>query len=67
MKPFIWTVTIEVDADLVADGIDLSDPEFIEHKLARAFPLARSSGFHVQVHERPSETDIRKAQGYDDK
>lgn len=62
MKPFTWILAIEVDPDLVADGIDLSDPELVEHKLARAFPFARSSGIRARVIEAPDPNDIRKAQ-----
>lgn len=40
------TVEIHVDEDLVDDGLVLT-AEKVEAALARAFPLARSSGFSV--------------------
>lgn len=59
-----WLLEVEIAADLVADGIDLSDNILTTRYLQRAFPLARSSGINVRVIEAPNQDDIEREQGY---
>lgn len=62
VAPFKWIVVVELDEDLVADGLDLND-ERVESALARAFPLARTSGISARVVKGPSAARVAKAQG----
>ncbi len=59
-----WTFEIEIDPDVVADGLAL-DAEKLHFALCRAFPFARMGGIGVEALSAPDPAEIRKEQGYD--
>lgn len=61
-----WVLVLDVDADLVADGLSFPrGGQQIANALARAYPLARSSGIRVQVIHAPELDDVASMQGPD--
>ncbi len=66
-KRFKWTIEIEVDECIVADGFDLSSNDQAKDFLAHALPFAYGHEIDAKVILSPDQKDIRRVQGYDDK
>lgn len=65
MKSYRWSFTLDIDADVVADGLAPTS-EQLSHALARAFPYVRSSGIRAHVTHAPNADDVARGQGYVD-
>jgi hypothetical protein len=63
MSKLRWNVEIEVAEELVADGLEISEP-FIQYLLATAMPYVRASGVRVRVLASPDADEIARAQGF---
>ena len=65
MKMFTWTVEFQVSENWVADGFDLTDERALK-MLANDLGWAdMETELKARVVDRPSEAEIRKAQGYE--
>lgn len=60
MKKFSWTVVIEVDETLVADGFDLTDDR-AQDMIQRALPHAYGYEVSARVIKAPKKEDIIRA------
>jgi hypothetical protein len=62
-KPYVWTVTIEIDPKWVADGFDL-DEDRLEEMLMQELSSATGSEVGGKVLKAPDPKQIRAEQGY---
>ncbi len=59
-----WTLEIELDPTLVADGADLSDPRQLERLLERAYPHAYAYERSVRMIAEPDPEVVAREMGY---
>ena len=60
---YVWTVTIELPAWLVADGANLTERK-VRDMLERFYSYVKASELHVDIVSAPDDEDIARAQGY---
>lgn len=59
-----WTIEIEVAAEWVADGIDLTSERMQRIMCERAFPYLKASEITCRTIAAPNPEDIAREQGY---
>jgi len=63
IKTFKWVVQFEVTENWVEDGFNLTEEE-ARNMIGNALPFANGAEYKATVIKSPSQTLIRKTQGY---
>lgn len=63
-KRYTWTIEISIKPNMVADGIDLSDPRQLERMLESTFPYLMGHERFARVVSAPDAEEVAREQGY---
>lgn len=65
MRMYEWTIKVRVAANIVADGLNLSEERRMHNIVSFGLPFVRGDEIEVEIVEAPPADDILREQGYD--